>query len=101
VPALDVDDVVDPADVGMRDLAGQPDFGIETFAGNSVAREALRQKFQCDRLSELQVVRPIDLPHSPAAEETDHAIPVGEDGAGGEAAGVDRVGGCESADRGR
>ncbi len=47
------------------------------------------QEFQCDRLSELEIVRPIHFSHAPASQPTDDAITSAEEGAGRKAAMID------------
>ena len=61
-------DVVHAAHVRMRDLPRQPNFLMEAREPVGVIRELLRQEFQSDRLSELQVFRSIDFAHAAATQ---------------------------------
>ena len=78
-------DVVDAADVGVRDLPA-----VRTSAWNRASRSgsrasSARQELQRDRLTERQVVGAVDLAHAAPAEHRDDAVAAGEEGAGGEA----------------
>jgi hypothetical protein len=53
-------------------------------APNRPAVGSRGEELDCDRLAELQVVRPVDLPHSAAAEQGDDAESTAEDGPWGE-----------------
>ena len=67
-------DVVDAADVRMRDLARQLDLGEEPRAAQLVVAELRGQELQGDRLAQLQVVGPVDLAHAAAAQPGHDAI---------------------------
>ena len=86
--ALGLRDVVDAADVRMRDAQRQPHFDEETITALGILFDVARQELERDGLSERQVVGAVDLAHAAAAEEGDHAIAVGEDNAGEVAAAV-------------
>ena len=90
---VDLADVVDAADVRMRELPRDADFGEEALAADRIARQRARQELQRDRLSELEVVGAVDLAHAAAAEQADDAVAVGEDDAGGEPTDGNRIGG--------
>ena len=79
-------DVVDAADVAVRHLTRRADFVVELREADGVAGHLLRQELQRDRLTEAEVVGAIHLAHAAAAEQSDDAIAIGEDGAAGEAA---------------
>jgi hypothetical protein len=81
VLALDFSHVEDAADVGMGDLARRADLVEEAFQVLRVLLQPARQELECHRLSELEVVRPVDLTHAPATEQTDDAVSPGEHGA--------------------
>jgi hypothetical protein len=68
-------DVVHAADVRMRELPRDADFGEEALTAYRVRRQRRRQEFQRDGLAELQIVGAIDLAHPAAAEQADDAIP--------------------------
>ena len=99
VPSLDLADVVDAADVGVRDAAGVADLGVEAVDPGRLRGELRRQELQRDRLPELQVVGAVDLAHAAAADEADDAVALAEDRAGREAAAVERRRGRDAADR--
>ena len=79
-----VDDVVDAADVRMRDLATETHFIVQSAEEDRVAREAGGKELQRDRLVELRVVGAIDLAHAAGAEEAGDAVAAGDDRAGRE-----------------
>ena len=99
VPSLDLADVVDTADVGVRDAARVAHLGVEAIDEGRLRREFRRQELQRDGLAELQVVGAVDLTHAAVADETDDAITIGEDRAGRKAAAIERWRGREAADR--
>ena len=68
VRAVDLVDVVDAADVGMRHLPGHADFGVQLRQPGRIAVDVGRQELQRDRLAELEIVGAIDLAHAAAAE---------------------------------
>jgi hypothetical protein len=73
-------DVVDAADVGMRDIPRHPHLGPESFDAIGVRRDGVGQELERDRLAEHQVLGAIDVAHPAAADERDDAIPRGEQG---------------------
>ena len=81
---VDLADVVDAADVGMRDLARHAHFGVELRQARGIAIDVRRQELQRDRLPELQIVGAIDLAHAAAAEAADDAVAAAEQRAGSE-----------------
>ena len=98
--AVDFADVVDAADVRVRDLPRHADFGVELREPAGVAVDVGRQELQRDRLAELQVVGAVDLAHAAAAQAADDAVAAAEEGAGRKAAVVDRAGAREPSARG-
>src|SRR5262249_25483190 len=95
---LDLADVVDAADVRVRDLPCGPDFVEEAAEPRRVPSERLGQEFQSHRLAQLQIVGPVDLPHPSLAENPDDPIATGQDRPGNETALVERSrGGAEPA----
>ena len=91
-------DVVDAADVRVRDLPGDADLGVEAIEAILVLGQMPRQELERHGLTELQIVGAIDLAHAAAAEQADDPVALGEDRAGRETAGLDRVGRREPAD---
>ena len=91
VAALDLADVVDAADVRVRDLAREAHLGVEAREERLVVRDRLRQELQGDGLAELQVVGAVDLAHPALAEEADDAVALAEHRAGRERAEVERA----------
>ena len=82
-------DVVDAADVGVRDLPRHAHFVVELHQAGRIAIELRRQELQRDRLPELQVVGPVDLAHPAASEPADDPIAPAEERAGREAPVID------------
>ena len=83
--ALDFADVVDAADVGVGDQAGDADFAVEALQQALIARGFLGQEFERDGLAEREIGGAIDLAHAAAAEQPDDAIAAAEERAGNEA----------------
>ena len=84
-------DVVHAAHVRMRDLPRQPNFLMEAREPVGVIRDLLRQEFQSDRLSELQVFRSIDFAHAAATQQANDAVAAGQHRAGNELRAVESV----------
>ncbi len=85
-------DVVHPAHVGMGDLARETNFLMKSREPIGVMRDFVRQKLECDGLTELQIFRSIDFAHPAASEEPDDAVTLSEHRAGNELSAVERVG---------
>jgi len=85
VLAIDLGHVVDPADVGMRNLPGQPDLVEESFEAIAIRLERRRKELQRDGLAELEIVGTVDLAHSALPQEVDDPVSTGEHRAGDEA----------------
>jgi hypothetical protein len=100
--AFDFADVVDAADVGVGDEAGDADFAVEAFEEALVAAGFLGEEFEGDGLAEGEVGSAVDFAHAAAAEEGDDAVASAEEGAGDEAAFVPGGGGggCDARDIG-
>ena len=91
VLAVHLADVVHAAHVGVRDLACDPDLVQEPREARRVHGQPFGQELEGDRLPQLQVVGAVDLSHSPLAQQLHDAVAPAEDGAGQEAAVIDRV----------
>jgi hypothetical protein len=89
--AVELIDVVDAADVWMRHLARHADFGVELRQPRRIAIDIAGQELQRDRLSELEVIRAVDLAHASASEPADDAVAAAEDGTRREAAVIDGI----------
>ena len=70
----DFGNVVHAADVGVRDLPGQPDLAQKTVQAPRVVLQALRQKFQRDRTVELSIDCLINDTHTALAELAGQAV---------------------------
>ena len=84
-------DIVDAADVGMRDLAGDADFVVEAGKRALIPRDGFGEELEGDGLTQLQVGGAIDFPHSASAQHGDDAVPVEQESSGWEAAVVGGV----------
>ena len=80
--AVDFAEIVNAADVGMRNLARDADFVAEARQSGFIAGHACGQKFERDRLLQRQVVGAVDLAHSAFAEQRDDAIALREQSPG-------------------
>ena len=88
---IDFVDVVDAADVRMRHLTRHPHFGVELRQARGILVDVGRQELQRDWLAELQIVSSKDFAHPAASESLDDPVAPAEEGAGLEAAVVDRA----------
>jgi hypothetical protein len=93
-------DVVDAADVGVRDLARVPHLAAEALEHVGPLGECSAEELERHRLRELEVVGAVDLAHAAAAEEPDHPVASGEHLAGLERGAPEAPRGVEPADRG-
>ena len=91
MPAIHFSYIVDAADIWMRKLAGDSDFGKKPLTANGIFRQGRRKEFQRHRLAQLQIVRPINFPHSTASEQPDNTIAVSKNGSRCESASGNRV----------
>ena len=85
VEALVDADVVNAADVGVRDLAGDADFVEKTLEDGLGGADGFGQELERDGLAEDQVGGAVDLAHAAAAELAGDAVAGGNQGAGREA----------------
>jgi hypothetical protein len=85
VLAVDLTHVVDPADVGVRDLPGQLDLLEETLQQGGILLQPLGQELQRHALTQLHVVGAVDLPHAACPEPGHDAVAIGDDHARQEA----------------
>ena len=92
VLALNFPDVIDPADVGMRNLAGHADLIVEALEPARMIGQIPRQKLQGHRLAEFQIVGSVDFAHAAFAQQSDDAIAFGQHRARSEPGMVDGVG---------
>jgi hypothetical protein len=67
-----------PADIAMRDLAGQPQLVAETLQDRGVGDDLGADDLERDFLVDGPVFRPIDMAHPPAAEAFDDFVAAGE-----------------------
>ena len=72
-------DVMNPADVGMGDLAGDTNLGSKALQPLFVFGKFLRQKFESHGLLQGEIVGVVHLAHATLAGTFDDAIPAGED----------------------
>jgi hypothetical protein len=79
------------ADVGMRDLSSDANFGMKARECRSILGESFGKKFYGDDLAELQIFGAIDFAHAAAARQGDNAVTFGDDLARGKAAAADGV----------
>ena len=79
VRAFPIDDVVETAHVRMRDHAPEADFVVQSREKNAIAGQTRGEKLQRDGLSELRIVRAVDLAHAAAAEDARDAIAARDD----------------------
>ena len=80
--AVHLADVVNAADVLMRNLARDANLVVETGQQVHVVPGRFREKLQRDRLAQDEIVGPKNLAHPAFAEAGDDSIPAGQKGAG-------------------
>jgi hypothetical protein len=85
VRPLPLDDVVKPADIRMRNLAPDSDFGVQPFEPAAIMHHFARQKLQRDGLPQLQIIRAENFPHPAMSELRDDPVTIGDERAGREA----------------
>jgi hypothetical protein len=90
-------DVVDAADVAVRNLPRDPHLPMKARERSSVGRERFGQKLERHGLFELQVFGPVNFAHPAAAQEADDAVTLSQDSPGDEPRAVERVGRGERA----
>ena len=89
--AVHLGDVVHAADVRVGDLPGRAHLAPEPHEPVAVADERLGQELQGHRLSEREVVGPVNLAHAALADQPDNPIAAAEHGSRLEASGQARV----------
>jgi hypothetical protein len=88
--AVQLADVVDPANVGMGDLERDADLVQEALVAVRVPRQRPGQELQRHGLAQFEVVRAVDLAHPAAPEQADDAVAVCQHRAGEELALLER-----------
>ena len=66
--SVDLADVVNTADVAMRNLAGDAHFAMKARECGAIAEITVRQKLERYGLAEFEIVGAIDLAHPAFAE---------------------------------
>jgi len=79
VGAFPIADVVDAADVRMRDLPPEADFVVEEIELGCVLRQRGGEELERDLLAEFQIVRAVNLAHPAGSEDADDAIAAVDD----------------------
>ena len=77
--------VEEAAHVGVGDSARQEHLAFQAPIGSIIGSQVLRQNFQRDPLVQKLILDFVDLPHSTAAQQTSHMIPIGEARSGSQA----------------
>jgi hypothetical protein len=80
--AFHLTDVINAANIGMRDLARDADFVVKARQRFWIAGGFLGQKLKGDRLAKLQICGAIHLPHPARAQKTDDSVSIAEQCAG-------------------
>ena len=81
---VDVADVIDAADVRVRDLPRDLDLVQKASPSRLVRLDVARQELQRDALPQPQVIGSVDLSHPAAAEQAVDPVSVRDDGSGKE-----------------
>ena len=89
--AVDFAHVVDAANVGMRNAAGDADFVAKALEQSLIAGGRFGQELERDGLAEREVVGAIDFAHASLAEQRDDAVTAGNQASGKKAAFIHQV----------
>ncbi len=84
-------DIIDAADIGMRDLAGDADFGAEALQRRTAGRMG-GQELERYFLAEDDVERAVNFAHSATAESAGNAISLCQNSSGRPAEWINRAG---------
>ena len=76
--AVGITDIKDTADVGMRNLASDANFGMKSREGGGILGEDLGKKLDGDELAECQIISAVDFAHAATAGHRDNAIAIGD-----------------------
>jgi hypothetical protein len=87
-PLAVADEIVDAADVAVRDLLGEPDLVTETLQRRAARRALGGQQLDRHPAAELAVLGLVDLAHPPDAEQPHDLEALAEDCASGEVPGT-------------
>lgn len=79
--AIPLADIVDPANVGVRYLAGDPNLGMKARQRGAIPGQGVGQELQCYRLLQLIVEGAIDFAHAATAGQAQNAITAGDQSA--------------------
>ncbi len=74
MPAVDLADVVNAADILVRHLTGHAHFTMETRERGAVAQQVFGKKLQRDGLAQFEIVGAIDFAHAAFSEQAHDAI---------------------------
>ena len=80
--ALNFTDIVDPADMRVRNLTREADLIAEALNGCWVLAEGFGKELERDLLAKREVVGPINLAHSAPAQQGNYTVAAGEQGTG-------------------
>jgi len=72
--AVGFTDVEDPADVGMRDLAGKTHFGVEALQSIFIPGKRYREELERNGLAEFQIIGAVNLAHAAFADKRDDTV---------------------------
>ena len=86
--AINFRDVVNTADVLVRDLSGDTHFAVKPRQRRTI-KEFGRKEFERDRLTQLKIVRAIDFTHPAFAKESNDTIAFRQNRSGHETSVVD------------
>src|SRR5579864_2279439 len=90
--AINIANIKNAANIGMRNLARNTHFGMKTGQSCGILRKGLRKKLDSHNLAKPQIFSAINLTHSTASSERNNAIAFGDDLSGNKAAATNRIG---------
>ena len=94
VLAIDLADVVNAANIGMRDLAGVTHFSMKPGESRGIILQRGGKKLEGYDIAEFEILGAIDFAHAAAPQQSDDPIPLDENSAGRESAALRRARTC-------
>ena len=88
---VDLTDVVNATDIGVRNLAGIPYLSMKPCKSRGVILKRGGKKLESYDIPELEILRAVDFAHSTAAKQSNDPIPLDEDSAGRESRALQRT----------
>ena len=76
VAAIDFCNVIHAANIRVLQLSHDPHFGEKAFAPHGIRSQRLWKNLQRYRLTNLQIIRAVDLPHPASTQHSDNSVSI-------------------------